>query len=488
MNIILPKKANFLYERYPNLVLGLILFGALMTIRVISGFNGLYGQDSYEYLRYSRELTDFFTKGTSPGDYFWPVNFPMLGAILSLIIKSNNSSLQLISMLSFVLAAFYTFKLISLFYPDYERESHLYLTLFLCLSPFFFRSAFLVMSDMLAVFLTTGAVFHIFKYHAKLRRADFFLGIFFATSAIMTRYAAGVLLIYPIFLLSIDSFRGFRFSDLIWGIAIVLLCLAPHIIIKGRNAGVFLGHKWLGYWSFKNWFLSEFRTIDGYHNYRFPNIIYSLSNYYYPGFLFPGAILIFFTTKKQFRSNSFMGMILMTVVFALFVAGFPTQNMRFLLTSFPVTIVIIFPLFRRFRQRTRLNKLYAIGLFIIVILVQVVLIYKYSAGIYRDNQIEREVAETTLKYSDRPVYTFAIDGALKCYGINGDDVLNLWYDKLDSVKTPSLVLFNETKFRDQWRGKNPMINWQFIQANYTLQKIETLPDGWELYDVRGKTF
>jgi hypothetical protein len=488
MNIILPKKTNLLFDRNPNLVLGLILFSVLMTIRLISGFNGLYGQDSYEYLRYSRQLTCFFTKGISPGDYFWPVNFPLLGAVLSLIIKSNIFSLQLISMLSFVFAAFYTFKLINLFYPDYGRESYLYLTLFLCISPYFFRSAFLIMSDMLAVFLTIGAVFHIFQYHVKFRRADFLLGIFFATTAIMTRYAAGVLLIYPVFLLGIGSFRRFRFSDLIWGVVILLLGLGPHILIKGTNAGAFLGHKWLSYWSLKNWFLSEFNTQDGYHNYRFPNIIYSLSNYFYPGFLFPGAVLIFFITKKQFKSKAFMRMVLMTLLFALFVAGFPTQNMRFLLLSFPLAITLVFPLFRRFRQRLPSNRLYPISLSIIVVLIQVTLIYKYSSGIYRDNQIEKEVAETVLKYSDRPIYTFAIDGALRCYGVDSDDVVNLWYDKLNIVKTHALVLFNESRFKHQWKGRNPMINWQFIQTNYTLQKIETLPEGWELYQVKGKAF
>jgi len=124
----------------------------------------------------------------------------------------------------------------------------------------------------------------------------------------------------------------------------------------------------------------------------------------------------------------------------------------------------------------------------VVILVQFALIYKYSLGIYRANQVEKEIAGTVLIYAERPIYTFAIDGALRCYGIDSDDIVNLWYDKLDSVKISSLVLFNEGKFRRQWQDKNPMINWQFIHDNYNLEKLETLPEGWELFLVRREVY
>jgi hypothetical protein len=153
-----------------------------------------------------------------------------------------------------------------------------------------------------------------------------------------------------------------------------------------------------------------------------------------------------------------------------------------------LAIVLIFPLFRGFRHKI-LGKNNSFRMFAaLVILFQFVLIYKYIYEIYGANQVEREIAQTVLTYSNRPVYTFAIDGALKCYGVDSDDVVNLWHNKLDSVKTPALVLFNESKFKHQWEGRNPMINWQFIQANYSLRKIETLPEGWELYRVRGKAF
>lgn len=344
------------------------------------------------------------------------------------------------------------------------------------------------MSDMLAVFLTTAAIFHFLKYRRYFSRSDFFLAIFFATSAAMTRYVAAVVLTLPGVLLAISFFKGFRFADLLLGLLIIAFCFSPHLLIKGANSAQFIAHEWLRSWSIKNWFLSEFTTIDGYQNYRFPNLLYGFSNFYYPGFFFMGIILLFFLQKTAFHHRENFVLIATTVLYALFLAGIPFQNMRFLLLTFPLAIITIFPLFQRFRHKILIKN----GLFwssaALIILVQFALIYRYSSGIYQTNQIEREIARTVLTYRNRPIYTFAIDGALRCYGVDRDDIVNMWYDQLDSVKISSLVLFNEGKFKRQWEGRNPMNNWQFIQRNYNLKKIETLPKGWELYQVRGRVF
>ena len=466
-----------------HLTITFILFLLLILICIICDFNGLYGQDSYEYLRYSRRLTEFFTAGKPPGDYFWPVNFPLYGAILSLVIGDSILSLQLISMLSFISTVFYTFRLIQLFYPNGGKQGYLYLLLFLVQSPFLFQSAFLVRSDMLAVFFTTAAIYHLLKYGREYNRADFFLAIFFSTSAVMTRYAAAVVLLIPGILLIITFIRRFRFADFLLGLLITALCFSPHFLIKGAHAAEFIGHQWLQSWSIKNWFLSKFTTIDGYQNYRLPNLLYGFSNFYYPGFFFIGIVFLFFMQKKIFHRRVYLILSVPAGIYALFLAGIPFQNMRFLLLTFPLAIVLMFPLFQRFRHKVINKNIYFWSFTGLVVLIQTALIYKYSSGIYQANQVEKEVAHAVLSYSDRPIYTFAIDGALKCYGVDSADILNMWYSELDSVKISSLVLFNQDKFKQQWKDKNPIINWQMIRNNYKLEKIESLPSGWELFKI-----
>jgi len=470
----------------PDILIISTLFGILILIRFIIDFNGLYGQDSYEYLRYSRRLAEFFSAAKPPGDYFWPINFPLLGAILSLIIRDNIFALQLISILSFVFTVYYTFRLLRLIYPDAEKEGYFYLLLFLVQSPFLFQSAFLVMSDMLAVFLATAAIYHVLKYNREYNRADFLLAIFFSVSAIMTRYAAAVVLLIPGILLIIAFFKRFRFADFLLGLLIAALCFIPHFLIKGMNAGDFLGHQWLQSWSIKNWFLSEFTTIDGYHNYRLPNLLYGFSNFYYPGFFFVGIVFIFFIQKKIFHPRQSWLLLVLVTIYALFLAGIPFQNMRFLLLTFPLVSVLMFPLFQRFRHKVLIKNVLLWSFVILVVLIQAALIYKYSSGLYRANRVERKVAQKVLAYSNRPIYTFAIDGALKCYGVESNDIVNMWYSKLDSVKISALVLFNEDKFKRQWKNQNPMINWQMISNKYRLEKIEILPSGWELFQIKGR--
>ena len=68
-----------------SLIVFVLLF--FVIVRFGLGFNGLYGQDAHEYLRFGKALYQFFLTGTNPGDYIWPVNFPLYGAIFSLFMQ-----------------------------------------------------------------------------------------------------------------------------------------------------------------------------------------------------------------------------------------------------------------------------------------------------------------------------------------------------------------------------------------------------------------
>ena len=57
---------NFLKKNYIFIVPAI----AFLVIRLGLNFDGFYGQDSYEYLRYTDALTNYYTSGENPGDYF----------------------------------------------------------------------------------------------------------------------------------------------------------------------------------------------------------------------------------------------------------------------------------------------------------------------------------------------------------------------------------------------------------------------------------
>lgn len=469
-----------------GLLLLLLVAAGLLLLRFATGFNGLYGQDSHEYLRYAQRLADFFTSGADPGDYFWPVNYPLYGALLSLLTGDVLTVLQLISITAFLLTLVYIIRFISLFYPQQPLQSRVYayIGLVVCLSPLMLQSALVIMSDMLAVFFTTAAVYHMLAYRDFQERRDFYLAIFLAGSAVMTRYATAVILLIP----AVAFLRAYRphirWQESLWGLAIILFCVAPHFLIRAWQSAAFLEHPALVSWSIENWFKQQFNTTDGFASYRFLNLLYGFINTVHPAFFFLGGALAFFIRKKDLRSNKQLLLLASIVLYGLFLAGIPYQNLRFLLLSFPLVVVLMYPLFSRSIDRL-LRPNFSVYLFVgVVVTIQLGLNYKYSSGTLQSNLLEQRIARTMKSYDagedKNPIYTFWIDSALKTYGIK-NPIVNLWHKKLESADSSGLVLFNESSFRQQWQGKNPMQNWEFLKENYQLQKIEELPQGWELY-------
>ncbi len=112
-----------------NLLSYLIPTVIFFTVIFFWKFNGLYGQDSHEYLRYSRSLLLFFSEGKTLNNSFLPVYYPLSAAILSFIKFSNILSLQFISLVSFLFAIFYVKRILRLIYVELQEKNS-------CLFPF----------------------------------------------------------------------------------------------------------------------------------------------------------------------------------------------------------------------------------------------------------------------------------------------------------------------------------------------------------------
>ena len=102
--------------------------------------------------------------------------------------------------------------------------------------------------------------------------------------------------------------------------------------------------------------------------------------------------------------------------------------------------------------------------------------------IHKQNKLEREISDYLKGFPGRIIYTFSIDQALRTYNVE-NRIINLWRDKVMDYPDSSLVLFNQEKFTQQWEGKNPMINWNYFEKNYSSNKIKQFEDGWELYEI-----
>lgn len=464
-----------------NLQLYLIPTVIFFAVMLILKFNGLYGQDSHEYLRYGRSLSLYFSEGKTLNNFFWSVYYPLSGAILSFITSNNILSLQLISFASFLFSIFYIQRILRLIYIESQENISLYILIAFAVSPIMLIYSQVIMSDMLCLFFITAGFYHSLKFERELRQKDFLFAALFMTAAVLTRYASAVVLLIPAVIMLKTFLRNFNVSTLFISMLIIIVLIIPEFVFKSGNKFEMLNNVWLTKWNAANLFGANFSTLEGNFNYRFINIIYAFFNLFHPAFIFTGIILIPFIRKRDFEINGVMQSLLIIILYGIFIAGIPFQNLRFLLLTFPFVIILMYKPFislKSYLKNPSIKKLFILS----VVIIQL-LFYGYMFNnIYKQNKLEREISNYLKDFPGKVIYTFSIDPALRSYKVK-NRIINLWKDKISDYKTPAFILFNEQKFATQWAEKNPMINWKYIMEYYPAKKIKLFEDGWELYEI-----
>ena len=474
-----------------------ILFPVLLLIfNLLVGFNGLYGQDSFEYLRYSRELHEYLSGGLLPGAFFWPVLYPLSGALVSFILP-DVVALQVVSILCYGLTILFLRRILVSLYPVRERETALYLMLFFSISPFVLRYASFVMSDSMAMFFLSAFFYYWLIYKGKGKNRHFVFLVLFASLAINTRYASIAIVIIPGVSALITFLRRFNLRFFIFSLLVIVIVFLPDIILEIQGSPSFPGPILLPDWSVKNFFKFEFFNAGGHHSYTFPNICFVFSNLVNPGFIFSG-IIFFFLLKGQIIYQPFLRIILIVlVIYALFLAGFSTQNSRFLLVTFPCVLILYSESFFRCldliaKTISSAFKLEIIEkaskrvLFIIitsVFIMQMLLFYRAFKPSYIDCRIVQEIASRMKAYPDKTIYTFNIDMGLKAYDVS-NEIINLWPSRINYFKPGSLILFNYVNLYRQWKDLNPFYNWEKVNNEHDVLLIDKLPGGWNLYEIK----
>ncbi len=473
------KKKSFILFEDSRLFFLLLIFLFLFTVLV--SFNGLYGQDAHEYFRYTKALHEFFITGKNPGDYFWPLLYPVSGALVSLLVPPL-LSLQLISIVSFVVAFYFLEKIIVIVFQQEKLTVRIYVLLFFFLSPFMLRASVVVMSDMFCTMWIVISFYAFVKYHSLFKPKYFLIFGTVATAAVMTRYSAVVVLIIPSFILCFLFLKRFSIKYFLLTFFCCGLLMLPHFLVRSSDPFVFMKQGHLNGWSPEIFFLRSFFTSEGHATYSLPNILYGFYNWFHPGYCFCGLIVFLFFQKKYFRSKivwTLSGSILM---YAFFIDGFPYQNLRFLLLTFPLIIVVFFPAAlsvwkfssERFGSRTIFVSAFA-G-------IQIILFVRAFSPFYSYNVFEKNVASEIKKLPDSNVYTFGLEGALQSYGVQ-NKMIGLGDERIDSVQNSSLLLFNEKLLKDQWQGTNVMNNYQSIIRNKKIKRIKLFENGWELSEI-----
>jgi 4-amino-4-deoxy-L-arabinose transferase-like glycosyltransferase len=467
----------------------LIVFPLVIWILLrLFDFNGLYGQDAYEYLRYADALVDWMKKGNPPGDYFWPVNYPFFGALGGYLTGNTLACLQFISVFSLTAAAFVVYRVLGDFRERNSDKNILFLYCFCCclMAPFLLRSAMLVMSDSVAILGVVCFYYGYFRYERTKKAKWLLLLSAAAGAAVMTRYALAIFLVLPALHLLVLVFKNRHWYLLFPAIVLAALFLIPHGWIRYEEPFAFLGHNYLGEWSWQHWFQRVFNRQDGQVAYRLPNLLYAFSYVYHPGFFLLGAVILPFVKWSDWKPMVQRITLFSVLLYTFFIAGIGFQNQRFLLPLLPLVLILFYPAFLRswhwLQTKIRLQrKWFFVGL---VSLQLVLFVYSFNT-VWLMNRVEKTIATSLQAYPADHLYCFYLDPALESYQVP-QKLINLWKEPITRYKIQSYILFHPTRFSHQWEGHTLMENWAYLRKNYHLEELESFPDGWVLYQIKNQ--
>lgn len=465
-----------LFVGYSMFLLGFIFF---------TEYNGLYGQDSHEYLRYCKDVYLYFKGGKFPDQIFWTVGYPVAGSLLAFV-TGPQLAMQLIAILSaawiFVLLAAYLMNE----FPGREKEVAIYTFLFLGLSPYFFRYSISIMSDVPALALMITSFYFADRYVKRKNPNFLVVAAFMFSATLCTRVALLPLALPVLIFILIETVRNFKIKNAGGTLFFVLLPLITQIYFKGNGTLHMFQHDNVAHWSLMNFIERNFTTLDGTVHFAFPNVIYIFLGLFHPGILFPSIIFIFliFYNKNQpsFLLKPFTGGIL---IYLVFLCGLPIQNNRYFIAVLPFLLVICFPSYLTILSWFHYRRKAFYVSFVLVFLLQCGLLYRAFVPFLRLNQLEREIVFKTLEYHPKTIYTFGIYGAFQSYGFEGK-LVNLFENRKDEIENGSLLVFNKKESEIQWENRNPMINFEFIINSGNAKLIATGPKGWEIYEINEK--
>lgn len=470
------KQINFAYT------VAVLISAALISLfmRFIIGFDGLYGQDSYEYLRYANAIKTYLTTGISPGDYFWPVWYPITGVLISFIVQDMALSLQLVSAISLALVVIYSSKIIGLLNPiSNNRISNMYSMVFIGLAPFLFRLGFIVMSDMLTLALIVLGFYFLISATISLKFHHILSGLILASTACMTRYAA-FLIIAPMCLYTCWIFirKNKNWYYIFPAFILSLLPLIPHILIRTSRAADFLKHDLLMDWSIINFLKLRFVTMNGTSTYTLPNIINSLSGLFHPRYcLF--AIFILVAGFRKIKWTQVTIVIAISILtYSFFIAGIPFQNNRFLALAQPLLMILLFSaayhLIHPFKPTVKIAMITA------TIVIQIVLVPIGFYSVFVRNKFERDLYQYLQTIGSPTIYTMDVDIALKEREYPSN-IYNIFTQTYLQPDTNAIIIYNEKSFNTQWKGMNPSINWNNFNKSYNLKEIKHYSNGYGVY-------
>ncbi len=512
----------------PSVFLG--LFVAALALRlacvITYRFDGLYGQNAFEYYKYGRALWEARGRVPLPGPVYWPLGYPyaMLPGFLVTGIRPLGG--QLISLLAGGAVAPLTALLARdvLLRFGAERASAwragLVAAVLTAVCGQLVQSSIVVMSDALGVFWAVLSAWALVRAEGARRPAWLVLSACALAAATMTRWINGLLILPWAWYLSVVSSQmsvvRCQMSDRLTTdyrpLATALRPLAVALIAAGlvfmpqvvQSAAtpnsLVVGHSWLQVWNPANAVQRSFVSPEGIFNYPWPTALFYARPAFHPFFLFPvftPAFLIGLwivgrgALKRERIAGAAPLLIGWPLVQYMFLAGIPYQNSRFALAFVPPMMVLTGigadALWAAARHRWGRALLLAAG----AIGVAGMLFWGWRTTLASPLQLKQADLETAQWVqgqvpADARVLAFGITATLQFY--TPLEVREFFTETPETLAElladgrPTYLILNLNNVETQWRGRPPQINLHWLREGPGLDRIGER-NGYILYQI-----
>ncbi len=360
----------------------IFVIGLVVRLDLSADFDGLYGQDSFAYYQYGRDLS----QAELPDKMYWPMGFPLLLAGIFSLAGMAAEAAQMGVVVAGALTGGLTYLLVngllSLIQWPHPRAAALVSALLVTFSGQVLQSSVVIMADIPALCWAVFSAWCLARYARTSRRPWILVSALTVTLAGITRWVY-LLLVLPwtgyalLYLKPAPTVQRFRddsrpFSgrhrsrwslvpaptvypstvrreavkNALFAAGVGLLILLPQLVYSRQNPAALENHGWLQNWSLRHATQKDFVTPDGtFHYSRSISHFYARAvwdGYFIHWIMLPLMIIGVLALLYHMRQTASVTLLLsgwIGVEYG-FLIGIPYQNIRFSLAFFvPLTVL-----------------------------------------------------------------------------------------------------------------------------------------------------